>query len=83
MKIADFIKINKQKEKGVTGMRRVSRNEQKTIKGGGHYHWKCSVTPFITPTKFGTANDAWYYAGVHAEKYGHHGKMSVFYCNCI
>lgn len=29
-------------------MRNVNLKEQKEIKGGGHYHWKCSVAPYIT-----------------------------------
>lgn len=63
-------------------MKKVSIEEQKLVIGGGHYHWKCAVTPFITTTKFATAEEAWYYAGIHAGKYGHQGQMSVFYCTC-
>lgn len=64
-------------------MKKVNSRNQKLVVGGGHYHWKCSVTPFITPTKFSTSSEAWYAAGIHAQKYGHKGKMSVFYCNCV
>lgn len=63
-------------------MRKVDLKEQKRVSGGTHWHWKCSVTPYISPTKFSSSNEAWYYAGVHAEKYGHQGSMSVFSCNC-
>lgn len=63
-------------------MKKVDLVNQKFVKGGLHYHWKCSVTPYISPTKFKSSNDAWYAAGVHAQKYGHKGKMSVFSCNC-
>jgi len=50
-------------------MRKVDLKEQKRVSGGTHWHWKCSVTPYISPTKFSSSNEAWYYAGVHAEKY--------------
>lgn len=63
-------------------MKKVSIQEQKKVYGGGHWHWKCSVTPFVTPTKFSSAESAWYNAGIHAQKYGHKGKMSVFPCVC-
>lgn len=28
-------------------MRKVDLKEQKRVSGGTHWHWKCSVTPYI------------------------------------
>lgn len=63
-------------------MQKVLIEEQKKVNGGSHYHWKCGVNNYITGTKFSKQSDAWYYAGMHAQKYGHNGYMSVFSCVC-